>query len=60
MKPRIDLDLLKEHCGGLIACSACLGGEVPKLLSAGERHPTTSQPTQQLSGQAEAMQRKRL
>ena len=35
MKPRIDLDLLKEHCGGLIACSACLGGEVPKLLSAG-------------------------
>ena len=36
MKPRIDLDLLKEHCGGLIACSACLGGEVPKLLSAGD------------------------
>ncbi len=36
MKPRIDLDLLKEHCGGLIACSACLGGEVPKLLAAGD------------------------
>ena len=36
IKPRIDLDLLREHCGGLIACSACLGGEVPKLLSAGD------------------------
>ena len=36
IKPRIDLDLLKEHSGGLIACSACLGGEVPKLLAAGE------------------------
>ena len=35
IKPRIDLDLLREHCGGLIACSACLGGEVPKLLMAG-------------------------
>jgi DNA polymerase-3 subunit alpha len=36
IKPRIDLDLLREHCGGLIACSACLGGEIPKLLMAGE------------------------
>ncbi|MGE4277171.1 MAG: DNA polymerase III subunit alpha, partial [Lawsonibacter sp.] len=36
IKPRIDMDLLREHCGGLIACSACLGGEVPKLLMAGE------------------------
>ena len=36
IKPRIDLDLLREHCGGLIACSACLGGEVPKLLAAGD------------------------
>ena len=26
IKPRIDLDLLREHCGGLIACSACLAG----------------------------------
>ena len=32
IKPRIDMDLLREHCGGLIACSACLGGELPKLL----------------------------
>ena len=36
IKPRIDMDLLREHCGGLIACSACLGGELPKLLAAGE------------------------
>ena len=36
IKPRIDMDLLRAHCGGLIACSACLGGELPKLLLAGE------------------------
>ena len=36
IKPRIDMDLLREHCGGLIACSACLGGELPRLLMAGE------------------------
>ena len=36
IKPRIDMDLLREHCRGLIACSACLGGELPKLLMAGE------------------------
>ena len=36
IKPRIDLDLLREHCGGLIALSACLGGEIPKLLMAGD------------------------
>ena len=36
IKPRIDMDLLREHCKGLIACSACLGGELPKLLLAGE------------------------
>lgn len=33
-KPRIDMDLLREHCGGLIALSACLGGEIPKRLMA--------------------------
>ena len=31
-KPRIDKDLLKKHSEGLIASSACLGGEVPNLL----------------------------
>ncbi|MBQ7107344.1 MAG: DNA polymerase III subunit alpha [Clostridia bacterium] len=31
-KPRIDRDILKEHSEGLIALSACLAGEIPKLL----------------------------
>ncbi|MBB5021546.1 DNA polymerase III subunit alpha [Desulfurispira natronophila] len=34
-KPRIDKDLLRQHGEGLIALSACLGGEVPNLLLAG-------------------------
>ena len=36
IKPRIDLDLLREHTGGLIACSACMSGEVSRLLLAGD------------------------
>ena len=36
IKPRVDWDLLREHAGGLIACSACLAGELPRLLMAGE------------------------
>jgi len=31
-KPRIDMDLLKEHSPGLIGLSGCLGGEVAQLL----------------------------
>lgn len=31
-KPRIDYDLLKEHCKGLICSTACLGGELPKMI----------------------------
>lgn len=31
-KPRIDKDLLRRHSEGLIALTACLGGEVPTLL----------------------------
>ena len=31
-KPRIDKDLLKEKSEGIIALSACLGGEIPKLI----------------------------
>lgn len=33
-KPRIDLDLLREHSDGIIALSACIAGEVPKRLLA--------------------------
>lgn len=36
-KPRIDKDLLKECSEGLIALSACLEGEIPKLLLLGEK-----------------------
>ena len=31
-KPRVDFDLLKEYSDGLIVLSACIAGEVPKLL----------------------------
>lgn len=33
-KPRIDWELLKDHAEGLIACSACLAGEIPRLIVA--------------------------
>lgn len=33
-KPRIDKDMLFQHAEGLICCSACLAGEVPKLIRA--------------------------
>ena len=36
IKPRIDLELLKEHSRGLIALSACLAGEIPRRLRNGE------------------------
>ena len=36
IKPRIDLDLLREHSEGLIALSACLAGEIPKRLLNGD------------------------
>ena len=32
IKPRIDMELLRQYSGGLIALSACLGGEIPKRL----------------------------
>lgn len=31
-KPRIDYNILAQHCEGLIATSACLGGHIPSLL----------------------------
>ncbi len=31
-RPRIDFDILKEHSDGLICLSACLAGEIPRLL----------------------------
>ena len=35
IKPRVDMDLLRSHSGGLIALSACLAGEIPKRLMNG-------------------------
>ena len=35
-RPRIDKAHLAEHREGLIICSACLGGEIPRLLLAGD------------------------
>ena len=34
-KPRVDDELLRQYHKGLIACSACLGGEVPTHLLEG-------------------------
>jgi DNA polymerase-3 subunit alpha len=34
-KPRIDWDLLEQHNEGLIAMTACLGGELPTLINRG-------------------------
>ena len=36
VKPRVDRELLEQYHGGLIALSACLAGEVPRALTAGD------------------------
>lgn len=35
-KPRVDKELLEQHHEGLIALSACLAGEIPRALAAGD------------------------
>ena len=35
-KPRVDWELLEQYHEGLIALSACLAGEIPRCLSAGD------------------------
>jgi DNA polymerase-3 subunit alpha len=35
-KPRIDHDLLAKYKDGLIASSACLGGEIPSMIASGD------------------------
>ncbi|MBR6934771.1 MAG: DNA polymerase III subunit alpha [Clostridia bacterium] len=35
-KPRTDRELLKKYSKGIIACSACLKGDVPQLILAGD------------------------
>ena len=34
-RPRIDMDLLRDHHEGLIALSGCVGGYIPQLILAG-------------------------
>jgi len=36
-KPRIDMNLLREHSEGLIATTACIAGAVPRALLRGDR-----------------------
>ncbi len=36
-KPRMDWEILEKYKEGLIACSACLGGEIPQLIIAGKK-----------------------
>lgn len=36
IKPRIDMDLLRQHSEGLICMSACLAGVIPRALAAGD------------------------
>lgn len=35
-RPRVDMELLRRHSGGLVALSACLAGEIPRRLRNGE------------------------
>ena len=35
-RPRVDIELLRKHHKGLIALSACLSGDIPKRLLAGD------------------------
>lgn len=34
-KPRIDKELLRQHTEGLIATTACIAGEIPRLINSG-------------------------
>ncbi len=38
MKPRVDMELLREHSEGLICLSACLAGAIPRAISSGNMH----------------------
>ncbi|MHB1453715.1 MAG: DNA polymerase III subunit alpha [Saccharofermentanales bacterium] len=40
-KPRVDREILEKYSEGLIALSACLGGEIPRLLM--DRNPAAAE-----------------
>ena len=35
-KPRVDLEIIREHCEGLIALSGCISGEIPRQIINGK------------------------
>lgn len=35
-KPRVDLELIKEHSDGLICLSGCVAGEIPRKIASGD------------------------
>lgn len=35
-KPRVDWEILQKYSKGIIACTACIGGEIPQLIIAGK------------------------
>ena len=45
-KPRIDWELLEQYNEGLIAMSACLGGEIPTLINLGRQEDAVSRAQQ--------------
>ncbi len=53
VKPRVDRELLEKYHNGLIALSACLAGEVPRALTAGdyEKAKATAKWYQQVFGE---------
>jgi len=48
-KPRVDKELLKKYHDGLIALTACLTGEIPKLLKNGKKEEA-KKAAEELSG----------
>lgn len=48
-KPRIDWDLLAQHHEGLIALSACLGGELPTLFNLNQPEEALNRATQMMN-----------
>ncbi len=49
-KPRIDKELLSQYNEGLIALSACIAGEIPRMLLRGSQLSTEPEPGSVVSG----------
>ena len=44
IKPRVDMELLRTYSDGLIALSACISGEIPKLISTARKRRQRKKP----------------